>query len=127
METKITMTTVITVSDQDVDDIMVTALEGGINYWCGKARVKARPVGNPADMYASDIISKGGILELSDAEEPDTKWELTKDKFFKGLSKYLSMEPGKVEENGTIDPANLDANDADLIIQYALFDEQVYG
>ena len=27
----------IVVTQEDIDDIMVTALEGGINYWCGKA------------------------------------------------------------------------------------------
>lgn len=26
-------------TEQDIDDIMVAALEGGINYWCGEAEV----------------------------------------------------------------------------------------
>ena len=44
------------VSNEDIDDIMVSALEGGINYWCRKAEVK----GEYLREYASDQISSGG-------------------------------------------------------------------
>ena len=40
------------VSNEDIDDIMVSALEGGINYWCRKAEVKGEYLGE----YASDQI-----------------------------------------------------------------------
>ena len=28
------------VTDEDIDDIMVSALEGGINHWCAEAKVQ---------------------------------------------------------------------------------------
>lgn len=56
-----------TVTPQDIDDIMVTALEGGINYWCRKAKV----VGEYLGECASDQISRGGSLILYDAESSD--------------------------------------------------------
>ena len=54
-------------SQQDIDDIMVVALEGGINYWCREAEV----VGEYLGEYASDQISRGGSLILHDAESSD--------------------------------------------------------
>lgn len=50
----------IDVKQQDIDDIMAAALEGGINYWCYKAEV----IGDYLGEYASDQISRGGKLKL---------------------------------------------------------------
>ena len=50
----------VNLSQQDIDDIMVTALEGGINYWCRRAKV----VGEYLGEAASDQISRGGSLIL---------------------------------------------------------------
>ena len=113
----------IVVEPQHIDDLMVTALEGGINYWCRKAKIVSIPEGVDANVLASDLISKGGVLEMYDAESSD-KWELTLEKFLKGLKMYC-------EENKYIDMEDLidnhDADTADSIIQYALFDEIVFG
>lgn len=38
-------------TQQDIDDIMVAALEGGINYWCDEAAVEG---GEYLGKYASD-------------------------------------------------------------------------
>lgn len=65
----------INVTQEDVDDIVATALEGGINYWCRKAEV----VGDYLGEYASEQISRGGTLKLYDSEE-DEVYELTRDK-----------------------------------------------
>ena len=102
---------------QDIDDIMATALEGGINYWCRKAEV----VGEYLGEYASEQISRGGILVLHDAESTD-EWELTLGKFLNGVKLYF--EQGchvQVEDN------SIDANDADCIVQLALFEKVVFG
>lgn len=114
------------VRNEDIDDIMVTALEGGINYWCRKAEVKGDYLGE----YASDQISRGGELVLHDAEENES-YTLSKEKFMEGLKKYIAA--GNTEcidrENDilSIDPGNIDAEAADCIIQYALFGDVVYG
>ena len=69
------------VTQEDIDDIMAGALEGGINYWCGKAEV----VGDYLGEYASEQISRGGQLLLHDIEE-DKTYTLDKEKFLKGLT-----------------------------------------
>ena len=55
----------VNVSEQDIDDILCTAFEGGITYWCDSVRV----VGNYLGKYASDQISRGGKLKFH-VEEP---------------------------------------------------------
>ena len=112
----------VNLSQQDIDDIMAVAMEGGICYWCRKAEV----VGEYLGEYASDQISRGGALILHDAESAQT-WELTLEKFLNG--EKLDFEKGcdvNVEDNA-IDTCDIDANDADCIIQFAVFGEVVFG
>ena len=111
-------------TEQDVDDIMVTALEGGINYWCDEAEV----VGEHLGEYASDQISRGGSLRLYDAEG-DEVYELTQEKFLIGVAQAINYGYGTdwMERGGTIDVCNIDADGADAIIQFALFGDVIYG
>lgn len=115
----------VNLTQQDIDDIMVTALEGGINYWCRKAEV----VGEYLGKCASDQISRGGSLILHDAESSD-KWELNLEKFLTGVKLWLQNNEdryGAVASDGTLDPGEVDAEMADLIVQYALFGKPVFG
>lgn len=117
--------TVFQLTQQDVDDIMVGALEGGINYWCREAEV----VGDYLGEYASDQISRGGKLILHDAESSD-KWELDLEKFLNGMKIWVQNGDdnyGAVQKDGTVDTCQIDAEMADLIVQYALFGEVVFG
>ena len=110
---------------QDVDNIMACALEGGINYWCNKAKV----IGEYLGEYASEQISKGGTLELYDSEE-DEVYKLNIEKFMQGFKAWIENGydcNGAVSANGKVDTGMIDADDADTIIQLALFDEIVYG
>ena len=111
----------VNLTQQDIDDIMVTALEGGINYWCRKAEVLGEYLGETA----SDQISRGGILILHDAESAQT-WELTLGKFLNGVKLYEQGCHVQVEDNA-IDTCDIDAGDADCIIQLAIFEEVVFG
>lgn len=114
------------ITQQDIDDIMCSALEGGINYWCRKAEV----VGDYLGEYASEQISRGGSLILYDAESSD-KWELTLDNFKDGLHQFLIDFQNNIEGdelNGYyIDPSNIDGCDADNIVQYALFGSLIFN
>lgn len=115
------------VTNQDIDDIMCTALEGGITYWCRKAEVVG---GKYLGEYAHEQISRGGSLMLYDVDSSD-KWELTLDKFKHGLQLYLSEHTEAIDGNevGTyqLDTSYIDAYESDYIIQYALFNEIVFG
>lgn len=106
-----------TITDEELVDLMETALQG-VSYWAGEARtIKS---GKPAtaeefDGWTSEALPRGFDVEIYDAEEE--KWHtLTLEKLLKGLSKRTSF-----------DPENYDTVDGDAIIQYALFDEIVYG
>lgn len=115
------------VTPEDIDDIMVSALEGGINYWCSKAEV----VGEYLGKYGSEQISRGGTLKLYDSEAEEI-YELTKEKFLKGLERYVKNPTYSdflefVDHEVRLDTGYADADVADTIIQYALFDEIVYG
>jgi len=109
-------------SQQDIDDIMAVAMEGGICYWCRKAEV----VGEYLGEYASDQISRGGALILHDAESAQT-WELTLEKFLNGVKLYFEQGCHVNVEDNAIDTCDIDANDADCIIQFAVFGEVVFG
>lgn len=78
--------------------------------------------------YAHEQIARGGSLMLYDAESSD-KWELTLDKFLRGLVQAIEDGvPVAIDAgSGSIDPSEVDADGADMIIQYALFEEVVFG
>lgn len=105
---------------QDINDIMVTALEGGINYWCIGAKPE-NPQERKDEEYLSDILSKGRDIMLMD--EFGKEHFLTLDNFKKGFKMFKENHKGCVFS----DAGDIDANDADEIIQYAIFDELVYG
>lgn len=120
----------INVLSEDIDDIMVSALEGGINYWCDKAEV----VGDYLGEYASEQISRGGALRLYECEDNSVVYELTKEKLLKGIGMYLGnpYRPYNIldirADNGyCINPGNVDAIVADMIVQYAIAGEIIYG
>lgn len=115
----------IEITMQDIDDIMVCALEGGITYWCRKAEV----VGEYLGEYASEQIARNGTLKLYDAEE-DEVYELTLDKLLKGIRQAIEGNYYVEYEWFTataLDAYQIDANVADTIVQLALFDEIVFG
>lgn len=122
----------VTVQNEDIDDIMVSALEGGINYWCKKAEVADDYLGE----YASDQISRGGELILHDMEE-SKGYIVSKEKLIEGLKKYIAAGNEcivrETEDYGiytgklSIDAGNIDALAADCIIQYAVFGDVIYG
>ena len=123
---------------EDINDIIVGALEGGINYWCRKAKIKlnAKIAGYenlisdyfgvaPEDQdkvkYATDVIGYNGTLILYDIESND-KWELTLENVLKGIKMYcenISRSPKELMDD-------YDADDCDCIIQYALFNELIF-
>jgi hypothetical protein len=112
---------------QDIDDLMCTALEGGINYWCSEVIVLNATADKTLHKYASTLFSEGFDLELIDADDDTDKpesWILTLDKFISGVKQAMIMY-GYTSIEGLMD--NQDAEIADAIIQFALFNEIVFG
>ena len=123
-------------TSEEINDIIVTALEGGINYWCGGATIVLTTdkdkfpefEGVLAEVsenvqYASDVIGYGGKLKLVDVEDEEEVWELDIEKLLKGIEMYckeFEISPSELMDS-------YDAESADSIVQYALFGELVYG
>lgn len=103
--------------DSDMDDVLVTAFEGGINYWCNKVKVINDDY--KGGEYASNVVSRGGELEL-DVDE-STPVRLNKTKLHTALHLYKDKfgKPFDIETH--------DAGDADVLVQLAVFGEVVYG
>lgn len=115
----------IKVAQEEIDDVMTSALEGGINYWCCKAEV----VGEYLGKYASEQIARGGTLLLHDSEG-DNVYELTLEKLLDGIGR--AYEGNWFADYGwcdgsVIDTCQVDAEVADCIVQLALFNEIVFG
>ena len=113
----------INISAQTIDDIMCTALEDGITGWCCQIKVVGKYLGE----YAHEQLSRGGTLILYDAESSD-KWDLDRDKFLRGVRRWLEDGDGLRSLNeDEIDAAEVDAEAADSIIQYSLFGRLVFS
>jgi len=117
-------------TQQDIDDIMVSALEGGINYWCRRVVVQGDYLGE----YASEQISRGGKLAVwldEPFEDDKTCYMLDRDKFLAGFKLWLEKGGDSYDaidySDGTVDCGQIDATCADEIVQYALFGELVFG
>ena len=109
---------VIDVTADDIREILVGAFEGGSNYWLDAVSVVDDDY--KTGKYASDVVGLGGELILKTFDN-DTK-RLTKKMMVKGIQKYIY-------EGGKHFPftGSADAYTYDTILQYALFDEIVYG
>lgn len=117
-------------TQQDIDDIMVSALEGGINYWCRRVVVQGDYLGE----YASEQISRGGKLAVwldEPFEEDKTCYLLDLDKFLAGFKLWLENGCGNCDvvdaSDGSVDCGEIDGTAADEIVQYALFGNVVFA
>lgn len=125
---EITVTKKVNLNQEDIDDIMCTALEGGITYWCNYAAsmmvddwMKRNKI-----TYLSEVIGKGGDIILN---TQDGNYVLTLKAFMTGLQKAIDDDYIPLEyDHGVykIDTCEIDADIADIIIQYALFGDLVY-
>ena len=116
---------------KDIEDIVVTALEGGIGYWAcldntGK-EFENVPKDEPVAITAASVLLDGGTLTFFDNENGD-EYYLDLGMLMDGIKRFwMDYDSNGIIKNGHIDTYNLDASDADVIFQYAMFDEIVFG
>ena len=127
---EICIKTTVYLTQQDIDDIMLSAFEGGINYWCWRVVVQGDYLGE----YDSEQISRGGKLAVwidEPFEDDKTCYMLDRDKFLAGFKLWLEKGGDSYDaidySDGFVDCGQIDATCADEIIQYALFGEVVFG
>ena len=133
MDEKIKIT--IELDEQDLLDVLTTALEGGSNYWYlidnwRSLKLKAANIANEEGIPMEEIhcgvdkiwllIKRGIAIRILDAEEVEEYLgDLTMDALKKGAQMYI-------QERGHFDPC-MDAEEADCFFQYAIMGEIVYG
>lgn len=101
-------------TNQFIDDILVTCFEGGSVYWIGEIHA-AKNV--PGTKHFSEVVAQGGELDITDDDGQTHR--LTNAAIRKGINMALSGRQIKDKD--------YDAYDADSALQYALFGEVVYG
>lgn len=128
METKkYTVQPAFSYSDNDLLDIISTGV-CDIGYWCGihdsneyyEARSEL-PKGSTFEDILFHMLKKGDYILMYDIEDEFDTFHLTLDGLLKGIK--LTIENGYW--NGDID--TIDGEIGDIIFQYALFGEIVFG
>lgn len=109
----------------DIDDIIVTAFEGGVNYWCAITRnalFDDKPDMTPVSTWITHCLLEGKTLSMKDREDDESEEiTLTLDMVVKGIALNAEKRPHDADLD------NADAATADCIIQYAVFGKIVYG
>lgn len=120
------------VNERDVADLICTAFEGGIGYWCkivGYKKPEKVWTWNSDDAhvyrYVQYPMSEGGAVILKDVEgEDDAELTLDMAAIRHGLSVMASKYPRRWTD--FVDD-NADAFTGDVFIQCCLFGEVIYG
>jgi hypothetical protein len=109
-----------------IGDVLATAFEGGINYWCSEVRIK-----NDnwfGGEYASEVVANGGVVELIDFEDENKAYELDLPMIISGIAMAVSEFGNEITyHNDGCEVEDYDADFADAAVQYAVFGEVIYG
>ncbi len=111
-------------TDMDIWDIMDAAINGGISHWCEYAEYMGTQMGKSL----SEHLSSGGSLMLH-TDDGNGEYILSKEKFIYGFGKAIEEGYGSrwVDNDGNVQCGEIDSEAADVIVQFALFDEIIYG
>lgn len=125
---KYTLTKTFTFYDADILDVICSAVYD-IGYWsCIDNDTEVwHNTSDSLDKNSTfedvffEVLKSGNAVHLIDVEDDEEIWELTFDKLLHGMQ--LAIDSG--DWDGDVD--SLDGSVGDMIFQYALFDEVVYG
>jgi hypothetical protein len=113
----------LTISEQAISDIAVTAIEGGIGYW---SAIKDYDYTNPKNY---------GVLYPTEDEEDFKPTKLTSDLIFKGVQQILRGDVQICKEYRqsillaivSDDMGEIDSGVADAIVQVGMFNRIYFG
>lgn len=125
------------------EDLVITALEGGSNYWYYLPDLSMVPKDKttPLSILIFRAAMNGARIPVSEAEDPEhILGYLTKDGMLTALDRLSRGEGTPIRENGkvvrtltygnqvaNIVDGNWDANSADVWFQMAVMGEVIYG
>tara|TARA_R100000152_G_scaffold10353_1_gene4281 strand:- start:6074 stop:6466 length:393 start_codon:yes stop_codon:yes gene_type:complete len=118
---------------QDIMDLLCIGFEGGVNYWCESIQgiggdTSKLPERRYEVQHEYEWLAIGGRLEIGADGEIHT---LTPEMLEKGLQLWIDKNSVEVyydqrRKKSVVELGNIDAGDADNIIQYSLFGKLVY-
>jgi len=121
----------IEIDDQTIIDEIITALEGGSNYWYNLDPDDLIPfrqayTGMPlSEKVARAVLEKGITIKIWDAEDnEELLGELSRDGIYTGFAKMIQEYP-YVFANITTQQS--DASDSDILLQLAVMNEVKFG
>lgn len=126
----------VTERDRQLNMVFTTAIEGGINYW---ARVDSYNWAVP-DSDGFQGISEGRNFNAAIVDDEGKSHTITRAVIVRGISRaYQYMRENVAEYDsyqrhaisdlnyGHWDDVDYDATTADIVVQFGLFNELVYG
>lgn len=123
---KIDITMTYTVTKEDFENLMVTALEGGIDYWGYVRYEEGYDVKNdkPYAEWLADLLWDGKLkeLEVVDVEDDAFLGFFSIDRLFSNASK-----PSFKNQWIKLIAEEYDSYDADILFQSGVFNEVTYG
>lgn len=122
--------------DEFIEDVVCTMLEGGSNYWVDTIDIDhpegQRPRYTPVSTWAADALNKGGNITIYPIEEEDGIVTINRENLVSGVKQLIDEHPDRVavtydHKANHIDFGSMDADDADAILQYAVFGDLIFG
>lgn len=132
------------VSDQTVSDLLVTAFEGGSNYWCVRAEFNYTHEVAMSALYGPGVEGKGlnryevfpflpwgrhpdkdNVWTITLVDEDEMKWVLMQTDLRDGFDRMREKYPDLYRE--LVRNEHLDASGADIYLQLCAMLVVVYG
>lgn len=121
-------TTAKKVTEEQIRNILIDGIESGIGYWAmlHNDTEEFKKYYKTTDLAMSEIVAeilfKDGSVKITDIEEDEEpKYDLTLERVLIGIQKNEKERPWDCDLD------NYDAITADCIIQYAIFDDVIFG
>lgn len=115
-----------TITNQEIADLMTTAVEGGCTYWCNQLRpdVYEYP-GKSGPWYADPAFyDRDFAITVVDHEDEVATYVLTSERVQEG---YLEWQTNYPKHWADFKSDDYDADTADTFLQTLAFGEVVYG
>jgi len=115
------------ITTKDIADLMSTAFDGGVAYWCSSLdykKIPAEVVPNGVVTYSHPEFWAGDFeLEISQHED-DEKILITPATLQRGLQQFAEQRP---KDFWDWQEENYDADTADNFLQIVCFEDVIYG
>lgn len=128
MDREFTYTVKKKITEEEIKNLIIDGMETGITYWATlhNDTEQFEKYYDETELTTSEIVAEilltGGSVKITDIEEgEEPKFDLTLDRLLAGISKNAEERPHDC------DLENYDGITCDCIIQYAIFDEVIFG